>query len=453
MRKDHRIGVIIPAFNEAAAIGKVLDAVPDWVDDVVVVDNGCTDATASIAAARGARVVAEARRGYGAACLKGISTLSFPDIVVFLDGDFSDYPEEMGDLVDPIASEEAELVIGSRVLGQRERGALTPQARFGNALACALMRWFWRTRHTDLGPFRAIRYSALLDLHMADQDFGWTVEMQIKAAQRGFRVLETPARYRKRIGHSKISGTLSGVLRAGTKILWTIFHAAVVAPPRRGQERVCLFSRYPEPGKAKTRLIPALGEAGAAALQRVMTEKIFAETQEVCGGRAQAELELRFSADTPEVMRAWPAPGTRCIAQGSGDLGARMARSFAEAFRAGLERVVIVGADCPALTSSVMADALDALEEHPAVIGPAEDGGYYLIALNSSALPVLDTLFRAMPWGGETVFAETCRRVETLGLSLCLLAPLRDIDTADDLHEAAVYPELRAVLTAHGYRS
>lgn len=227
MRGGARIAVIIPAFNEEGSIGKVISAVPPWVDDVIVVENGSTDRTAEMARSHRARVVSEPRRGYGSACLAGIESLRDTDIVVFLDGDFSDYPEKMGRLVDPIVKGRSDLVIGSRVLGTVEKGALTPQARFGNRLSCLLMRLIWGTRYTDLGPFRAILQSTLKRLDMRDRNYGWTVEMQIKAAILKVRSQEVPVDYRRRIGRSKISGTLKGVFFAGTKIIYTIFRSAL----------------------------------------------------------------------------------------------------------------------------------------------------------------------------------------------------------------------------------
>jgi glycosyltransferase involved in cell wall biosynthesis len=227
MRDNARIATIIPALNEEQAIGHVLDAIPEWVDERIVVDNGSRDRTPEAASDRGATVLHEPERGYGAACLRGIAALAGVDVVVFLDGDYSDYPEEMAALVDPILAGEAEMVIGSRVLGERERGALTPQARFGNWLSCLLMRLVWGARHTDLGPFRAIRFDTLQRLDMRDRNYGWTVEMQVKAAKRGVPVREVAVRYRKRIGKSKVSGTLKGVVLAGTKILYTIGREAL----------------------------------------------------------------------------------------------------------------------------------------------------------------------------------------------------------------------------------
>ncbi|MFC1890747.1 glycosyltransferase family 2 protein [Thermodesulfobacteriota bacterium] len=222
----NRIGIIIPAYNEAEALPLVLSEVgDDLIDSIVVVDNGSDDGTGRIAAETGAHVVKEPCRGYGAACLKGIDFFRTRpvDIVVFMDADRSVDPGDLPALTEPILRGDADLVIGSRILGEREKGSLVPQARYGNALATTLMRLFFKTDFTDLGPFRAIRFDKLLALEMEDRNFGWTVEMQVKAAKMGLESMEVPVRYRRRVGRSKISGTLSGTLRAGTKILWTIF--------------------------------------------------------------------------------------------------------------------------------------------------------------------------------------------------------------------------------------
>ena len=226
------LAVVIPACDEEEAIGKVLQAIPDIAQQIIVVDNGSSDGTAEMARRLGAHVVVEPRRGYGQACLAGMAHLDSPDIVVFLDGDYSDYPEDMSDLVSPLVAGQADVVIGSRVLGQREKGALLPQARFGNWLATFLIRLLFGVTFTDLGPFRALRYDALMRLEMQDCNFGWTAEMQVKAARLGLRTAEVPVRYRRRIGTSKITGTLSGTLRAGYKILWTIFRYARWCPTR-----------------------------------------------------------------------------------------------------------------------------------------------------------------------------------------------------------------------------
>ena len=219
-----RISVIIPVFNEQDAIEKVIGDIPSYLPtEIIVVDNGSTDQTAKLAAAMGARIVRENRRGYGSACLAGIAATNDPDIVVFLDGDYSDHPNEMPDLIAPIMENRADLVIGSRVLGNSEPGALMIQARFGNRLATRLIKILFGVSYTDLGPFRAIRYRALIDLNMRDKTFGWTVEMQVKAAIQALKIQEVPVSYRKRIGVSKITGTIEGTLKAGWKILFTIF--------------------------------------------------------------------------------------------------------------------------------------------------------------------------------------------------------------------------------------
>lgn len=231
MREGKRIGVVIPALNEASAIGRVIADVPAWVDQIVVADNGSNDGTGDVARAAGASVVVQPERGYGAACLAGIAALNAIDVVVFVDGDYSDHPADMADLVDPIAGGSVDFVLASRAIGEREAGSLTPQQQFGNWLATTLIRWIWRARFTDLGPFRAISMPALSALAMADRNFGWTVEMQIKAAEQKLRVLEVPARYRRRIGTSKVSGTITGSVKAGVKILYIIGRHALA---RRG---------------------------------------------------------------------------------------------------------------------------------------------------------------------------------------------------------------------------
>ncbi|MEM1270795.1 MAG: glycosyltransferase family 2 protein [Bacteroidota bacterium] len=217
--------VIIPAFNEARSIGSVIGDIPKGlVDEIVVVNNASTDETERNAREAGATVLREEQKGYGFACLRGIEYAKTrrPDIVVFLDGDYSDYPDEMPSLVDPILNDEADFVVGSRMVGEREPGAMLPQAIFGNWLATTLIRSIWGAEFTDLGPFRAIRFDALLDLGMQDQTYGWTVEMQIKAARAGLRIKEVPVSYRKRVGVSKITGTVSGTVKASYKILATI---------------------------------------------------------------------------------------------------------------------------------------------------------------------------------------------------------------------------------------
>ena len=237
-----KVDVLIPALNEQESIGLVLGAIPSaWVRRVVVVDNGSADQTAQVAQACGAQVVREERRGYGSACLAGLAWLAQdpPDVVVFLDADYSDHPQEMIRHLSAICAEGVELVIGSRTVGMREPGALLPQALFGNKLASLLIELLYGYRFTDLGPFRAIQWQALERLQMEDTNFGWTVEMQVKAAHHGLSVVEVPVSYRQRVGVSKITGTLEGTLKAGTKILYTIFSYAwkIRAPRQRAEAR------------------------------------------------------------------------------------------------------------------------------------------------------------------------------------------------------------------------
>lgn len=222
------VRVVIPAFNEENGVGQVVNEIPkQLVTEIIVVNNNSNDKTSEVAKAAGAIVLDEPKAGYGRACLKGMDYLTKiqdkTDIVVFLDADHSDYPEEMTMLIQPILDDKADLVIGSRALGNKERGSMTPQQIFGNWLATRLLKLFYNVTFTDLGPFRAIRYDKLLELNMQDKTYGWTVEMQVKAAKQKMRCTELPVRYRKRIGYSKVSGTVKGTVLAGYKIITTIF--------------------------------------------------------------------------------------------------------------------------------------------------------------------------------------------------------------------------------------
>ncbi|MDX1752945.1 MAG: glycosyltransferase family 2 protein [Salinimicrobium sediminis] len=222
-----QIKVIIPAYNEADSIGHVIKDIPELVDEVIVVSNHSTDATEENAAQAGATVLRETRKGYGYACLKGMEYIAKlpekPQIIVFLDGDYSDYPQELEKIVEPILKRNVDMVIGGRVKRWREKGAMTFPQIFGNWLATNLMKLFFNARFTDLGPFRAIKYEKLLALHMEDKTYGWTVEMQLKALKKDYTYEEVPVHYRNRIGVSKVSGTVKGAFMAGVKILGWIF--------------------------------------------------------------------------------------------------------------------------------------------------------------------------------------------------------------------------------------
>lgn len=223
---SHRTVVIIPALNEEQSIAQVVRSLPSLVSEIIVVDNGSTDRTTEVARSAGATVLHERQRGYGYACLTGIAHAlkSNPDVIAFVDGDMSDYPEELPILLKPIQEDSFDLVVGSRMLGKREEGAMLPQAILGNTLAGFLIKMFWGYTFTDLGPFRAVRVDALKRMNMSDKTYGWTVEMQIKAAKLKLKCTEVPVRYRKRaLGTSKVTGSISGSIKASAKILFTIF--------------------------------------------------------------------------------------------------------------------------------------------------------------------------------------------------------------------------------------
>ncbi len=231
LMRNVQIVVIIPAHDEMHSISHVIRAIPkEIVREIIVVDNGSLDKTADVARDAGATVLTEPRKGYGYACLAGIkhALKSNPDILAFVDGDLSDYPEQLPEVTRPIIEDDYDMVIGSRMTGERTPGALLPQAIIGNKLACFLIGLFWGYTFTDLGPFRALKREALQRMSMSDTTFGWTVEMQVKTARLKLKCTEVPVRYRKRIGKSKVTGTISGTIRASVKILYTIFKNVVV---------------------------------------------------------------------------------------------------------------------------------------------------------------------------------------------------------------------------------
>jgi glycosyltransferase involved in cell wall biosynthesis len=228
LKNKPRIVVVIPAYNEEKSIVKVLQDMPmDWVDEVVVVDNNSTDETYEVAKQNGATVLKESFQGYGSACLKGIAYYQAqnpqPGILVFMDADYSDHPEELPSLIQPIFDKDIDMVIGSRALGNREKGSMTIPQIIGNKIASILLRLIYKVHFTDLGPFRAVKFDALMEIQMCDKTYGWTVEMQLKAAKLKMKTCEVPVTYRRRIGVSKVSGTMKGAIMAGYKIIATIF--------------------------------------------------------------------------------------------------------------------------------------------------------------------------------------------------------------------------------------
>ncbi len=449
MLDNASVSVIIPALNEEQAIAEVLNAIPKWVDGVIVVDNGSTDQTAAIAKRHGARVVLEPLRGYGAACLAGIAASSDSEILVFLDGDFSDHPEQIVHLVEPIVRGDADLAIGSRVQGCRDYGALTLQQRGGNALACLLIRTLWGHRYTDLGPFRVVRRTALSCLRMDDLTYGWTIQMQIRAIRAGLRILEVPVDYRRRIGRSKISGTTRGVIGASIKILSTVIrerlHPTTVSDDQVCGEHLIVFTRYPEPGLTKTRLIPALAPERAADLQRAMTIQALRSTDRLRLIR-DVSIEVRFAGGDESRMAATFGDQHTYLPQSCGDLGARMHHAFREAFVRGSERVVVIGSDCPELDVEIISEAFDALRSHDCVIGPSDDGGYYLIGFKSLCRQV----FEGITWGSAQVFEQTQRQAIAADLAIHRLRVLTDVDEPKDLRVWERYrrPRISVIIPA-----
>ncbi len=430
MRSEASVTVIIPALNEETSLPGVLARIPAWVDRIIVVDNGSTDSTAGVARQAGATVVGEPRRGYGRACLAGIAAASDTEVLVFVDADGSDFPEHMDRLVDPIVAGKADLVVGSRVRGRLEPGAMTAAQRFGNALAPALIRWLWGERFTDLGPFRTIRSAALHQLGMDDQTFGWTVQMQVRAARFGLRCAEVPVNYARRTGgRSKISGTIRGTCKAGAKILACVARE-YLWPQRKHPhtaESLAVFAKFPAPGHAKTRLIPALGAQGAADLHERMVRLTLARVDELRRARGVGAEVWHTGNDAADFAGLFG--GTFLYRQQAGaDLGARMLHAFRVMLR-DASAAVIIGTDCPELSAAVLRSAFDELQRHDLVLGPATDGGYYLIGLRR---PV-PGLFDGMTWSTDGVLAETLGRARALGLSVHLLPTLDDVDDPGDL--------------------
>ncbi len=449
MRSGSAIVVVIPALNEEDALPGVIASIPEWVDRVYVVDNGSADDTAHAARAAGVIVVSEPRRSYGRACQAGIvaaecdSELS-PDVIVFLDADGSDHPEQMDRLVDPLVVGCADMVIGSRNRGTLAADAMTAPQRFGNMLAPVLIRWLWGERFTDLGPFRAIRASALRLLRMDDNTYGWTVQMQIRAARLGLRSLEVPVDYgRRRAGQSKISGTVRGVLRAGTKILACVAQEYLWPGEiaKGARESLGVFAKYPEPGRAKTRLIPALGPEGAAALHEQLVHHTLNGVGELLGLR-EVDAQIWTAGADPSALADRFRTPLPCVAQEEGDLGQRMLAAFRVMLRASRSGVLI-GTDCPDLSAGVLTLAFEALHTADVVLGPAGDGGYYLIGLKR---PV-PALFENVEWSTSTVLARTLERASALGLSVWLLPTLSDVDEPQDL---AVWERVRGTTLPAG---
>lgn len=436
-----RVTAIIPALNEAQTIAGVVRSTLRHVDQVIVADNGSSDATAAEACAAGAVVVAAARRGYGSACLAGLAELasapSPPDAVLFLDGDGSDEPAMIPELLAPICAGRADFVLGSRTRGNAERGALTPPQRLGGWMMGQYLKRRFGVEASDLGPFRAIRYDALRKLEMDDQDFGWTIQMQARAASpaAGLKCIEIPVPYHTRqAGKSKISGTVRGSFLAAKTILHTAWRERSWRPGPTGH--VAVIAKMPEPGHVKTRLAASIGDEQAARLHDGMLRHTLTRTS------AHAHT-LWWSAGSawalPRVQSHY-GPWLRCLPQPEGDLGTRIAATFQEAFEQGHAAAVVIGTDSPDVNAQDLDEALktllsaDADVVAEAVIGPAQDGGFWLLGLQQEAWASAGPgLLEGIAWGTETVLKQTQSALAVAGLKTSALRTLQDVDTVEDL--------------------
>jgi rSAM/selenodomain-associated transferase 1 len=437
------VHAVIPALDEEASIGAVVRQIPrSLVRSVIVADNGSRDRTADEARAAGAVVVSEPRRGYGSACLAALAALPPDcDVVVFLDADGSDDVTALPRLLAPILEGRADFVVGSRVAAGPQ--VLTWTQRAGNALACAWLRRRFGIRATDLGPFRAIRREALARLGMKDRTYGWTVEMQIKAAKQKLRYDEVQvAPLPRRTGKSKVSGTLRGIVGASWKILGLLFRhdlfarrSGAAAPKAIGSDELIVFLKLPEPGRVKTRLFPAIGPEAAAKLHRALVERTLARV-----ARPGAPWTTVLCFDPPggaAALRAWLGPGFEARAQPAGDLGVRLETASREAFAGGARRIAFIGTDAPDLDASDVAAAFAALDRADVAIAPALDGGYALIAMKAHQ----PALFRDVAWSSADTARHTLERAREAGLAVTTLRTLADVDRPEDL--VVLPPELR----------
>jgi rSAM/selenodomain-associated transferase 1 len=444
MAMPETASIVIPALNEAAVIGEVVRRIRSCpalrqagITDLVVVDNGSDDETAEAARLAGARVVQEPRRGYGRACWAGVQASPDAEIIILMDGDGSDVPEDIVRVWEPVQKGQADLAMGSRVRGQREPGALTPQQRAGNAVGTLLLRWLYGVRVTDLGPLRAIRRETLLRMQMSEMTYGWSAEMLAKAGRLGLRVLEMPVDYRRRAGGtSKVAGTLSGTVKASSRILRTIahYHRWEAAPQKQA---LFIMARMPLAGQTKTRLGASIGIEAATALYRAFLHDL-GERFTQAAARDGYDLYWCYAApdDIDDTAFAAQVPaGGGLLRQEGADFAARLWQGFQTLGARGYERVVVIGSDSPHLPAAWVARAFAALATHDVVIGPAQDGGYYLLGQRVSGADAPVDLFSGITMSTATVCAETLARAEVVGLSVALMPATFDIDHAEDLDQ------------------
>lgn len=444
-----RVSVIIPTHNEAQAIGRVLADLPSHlVTEVIVVDSNSTDGTPELARRMGAQVIREPRRGYGRACLTGLANTNNPDVVVFLDGDYSDRPSELPVLLAPIIEGCADITLGSRLCGKNNAGALPWHQSLGNRLAARLISLLYGVKLSDLGPFRVGRADVLRSLALEEATYGWAVEMILKSAIAGFRIVEVPVSYYPRIGKSKIGGTVKGTIGAAWFILSRIMRyyfrrrraGTAGVPTHRSlresscQTTVCLshpnrtlviMAKAPKPGMVKTRLMEKLPSAAVTTLYRCLLEDTIAlakslttvEVAVMCPESDQAQL-VALLGNTVQVVEQ----------KGEG-LAAGLTSVFRH-FGAGIQRHVIAfNSDSPHLAPGMLDSAFQILTAHDVVVGPTHDGGYYLVG----AKAVHPSLFELEGMGTKSALDQLLTRAKVLGLSTGFAEPFYDIDVANDL--------------------
>ncbi|HEU5440612.1 MAG TPA: TIGR04282 family arsenosugar biosynthesis glycosyltransferase [Ktedonobacterales bacterium] len=457
--RDETLAIVMPALNEDAAVGRQVRALREHpalavlpAARLIVVDNGSTDRTAAVAWDAGAQVVREPRRGYGYACLAGVRAAGGADVVLLMDADGSDDPAAAARLAQAVLRGEADLVVGSRVRGRREPGALTLQQRAGNAVGAAVLRLLYGLRVSDIGPLRAIRREALLALDMREMAYGWSTEMLAKAARAGLRVAEMPVDYHRRAGgKSKVAGTLRGTLGASWHILRTLWRYRrwnpsfaqsapdTLLPPDANRHpprsALLMVARVPSAGQTKTRLGAVIGHEQAATLYGAFLADLGARFSEAAA-RDSYDLYWYYAApagaderDSERDFARWVPPAARLLRQEGADLGERLWNGFQALHARGYERIVVLGSDSPQIPAARVREAFDALTTHDAVIGPARDGGYYLLGQRGAPAD----LFTGIQMSTPTVCAETVARASGLGRRVARLAESFDVDVPADL--------------------
>jgi rSAM/selenodomain-associated transferase 1 len=436
--------------NEAPVIGGVVRGLlacralqNEGITDIVVVDNGSDDETAAAAREAGARVVQEPRRGYGRACLAGVQAAFQADVIILMDGDGSDVPEDVLRVWEPVQAGLADLTMGSRVRGHCEPGALTPQQRVGNTVGALLLRLLYGVRVSDIGPLRAIRRETLLGMEMSEMTYGWSAEMLAKAGRLGLRVCEVPVDYRRRAGGtSKVAGTLSGTVKASGRILRTIMRYRRWQPIHHDdgdcdgpKQALFVMARVPIAGQTKTRLGKALGAEATARLYRAFLRDL-GERFTQAAPRDGYDLYWFYAAPSGLGAADFAAsvpPGGAMIRQEGPDFATRLWHGFQTLSMRGYKRVMVISSDSPHVPAAWVAQAFQALATHDVVVGPARDGGYYLLGQRVSPAPV--DLFTGITMSTATVCTETLARAEAAGLRVTLAPATFDIDESGDLDE------------------